>query len=93
MSQATADVLHAAADLLERDGWCQGVYVSHGGARCAEGAIHAVAPSSQVALDAEMALSRALGGDHPVRWNDAPGRTQKQVAAKLREAAAQEAKS
>lgn len=101
-----ADVLDAAADLLEKPGaWTQGA-----SARDRSG--NPVLPSSEAAICfcAWGAIAKASGDftaedRRPLRmltkpwgkpstpdvigaWNDAPGRTQKQVVAKLRFSAA-----
>jgi hypothetical protein len=86
---AVADVLNGAADLIERDGWCQSRYLLETGERCADGAI-AVAGNGHhggVRSVARLALRSAIGGESVVIWNDAPGRTKAEVVAALRAAA------
>jgi hypothetical protein len=73
-----ADVLDGAADIIERDGWCQGA-LERDGAVCAIGAL-TMAMRPTVARDrAFAALARRLGGDSVARWNDAPERTKQEV--------------
>jgi hypothetical protein len=95
-----ADVLERAADLIEPKGrWTQGADArnaagwktnGHDDAAvcfCAEGAIiHAAGKNPK--HDAFQAVRRAIGAPWIHEWNDAPGRTQPEVVAKLREAAA-----
>ncbi|MDQ6875418.1 MAG: hypothetical protein M3042_10220 [Actinomycetota bacterium] len=85
-----ADVLDSAADLLERDGWCQGVFRRADGARCVADAIDdaaAVGPDlwklARVAVAEHLALKTPL-----TYWNDAPGQTAANVLATLRSVAA-----
>jgi len=104
MSAEIADVLDRAADRIERDGWWQGAYYDgriasrpvsielreHPRPCCVMGALIAEAPTRRVTL-AEWALKRFL--KMPVTlaaWNDAPERSQAEVVAALRGAAAQE---
>jgi hypothetical protein len=103
-AQVAAD-LRAAADVLERDGWTQGVYVANDGCRCALGAILGVvdpeADTPSWFADAEQqqrftfaadALIKAMDfnlGLYLVDWNDDPGRTADEVIAALRAAADQ----
>lgn len=85
--KSTAEVLSEAADICER-GWCQGKFVKDG-CVCASEAIR-IAGDSELALDTEAwpFFNRHIGADYVSEWNDAPGRTQAEVVAKLREAAA-----
>jgi hypothetical protein len=87
-----ADVLAAAADLLERDGWCQGHLHDDAGRRCIRGAISAaafdLAPEGgrrafRVAASSSV---RQIIGMPLVEWNDAQGRTAADVIAALRDA-------
>ncbi len=93
-------VLSEAADLIERDGWCQETYEDYRGRRCMDGALIAVMGDTHVKLnDVEAALSAHLpqvtsihvAAPHAwapvIAWNDAEGRTQEEVVAKLREVA------
>lgn len=103
-----ADVLDAAADLIEPEGaWTQGAFSKTKGGRyngdlvaprkpacwCVLGAIARVSdsdptrPFEGIARDAMLALDCVASGDVP-GWNDAPERTQSEVLATLREAAA-----
>ena len=87
-----ADVLNGAADLIERDGWCQGTF-RDGGARCASRAIGDAAentknPHGPDWSDAAHICLRKLTGHWFVSgWNDKPGRTKAEVVAALRAAA------
>jgi len=98
-----AEVLDAAADLIDREGWNQG----NGGActiidgSCAATAVHKAVvralPDPTITelwerIDASLAaLVSALGGDDNSAiwaWNDTPGRTKDEVTAMLRAVAA-----
>ena len=95
-----AEVLEKAANLIEPEGkWTQGdLAVDANGDEtwtadpnsvcfCAEGAIMHVSfgqPREPIFRE----FRHALGVDRIYEWNDAPGRTQAEVVAKLREAAA-----
>jgi len=100
---SVADVLDRAADLIEPEGaWTQHVFARDGDrrtywqdskatCRCIRGAVWFVAGSQR--LDVENALEAVLPASGPglsalVVYNDAPERTQPEVVAKLREAAA-----
>ena len=91
---SVADVLERAADLIEPEGkWTQGKYGSHDSCMCAKGAIYHVGAwdeRADEALEAVYAILPSTGiiSDRLVAWNDAPERTQAEVVAKLREAAA-----
>ncbi len=86
MSSQTADVLDRARDLLDRDGWRQGVtgplFTPGDRRRCSLVAIAAadLAKGSRTSfIDAAEAL-RAVIGDRPVTvWNDSPGRRVSEV--------------
>jgi hypothetical protein len=80
-------VLLAAADLLERDGWCQ--EFERGGKHCAYSAILFKSPvndSLNTALTACAMVSRSVG-EWITYWNDAPGQTAENVISTLRKAA------
>jgi hypothetical protein len=96
-----ADILDKAADLIEPEGaWCQRDYARNADGLvtglsefrgpatcwCIAGATAKVDPQARGA-SADGFLQEFLGV-HPSVWNDAPGRTQAEVVAKLREAAA-----
>ena len=100
MTLTIADVLERAADLIGRNGWTQDAFGEPGGCHCVRGAIAEIAgiDPRESRHDAETVLAEHILG-HPiprlscagsvlVRWNDTPGRTQSEVVAKLREAAA-----
>lgn len=92
------EILNAAADLLEKPGaWTQGALyrdaagepIPNFGDReavcyCAEGAIAAVVGRYSLSHPAYAPLG---GTGELSSWNDAPGRTQKEVVAALRQAA------
>lgn len=97
-----ADVLDAAADLLEKPGaWIKGDLAldasgeavdpsdSNASCWCVMGATERVSDASW-ARRARNAFRAVIGGWNKSipEWNDAPGRTQAEVVAKLREAAA-----
>jgi hypothetical protein len=81
--------LLAAADLIEKNGWCQRGFF-HGERSCALGAIRRVTHlrhnhdnyySATVRLEIQIGM-RSVGA-----WNDQPERTQEEVIAALRKAA------
>ncbi len=83
-----------AADLLERDGWCQGAYQDDDGHHCALGALDAVfgSKTSFKAIDwsAYARVNERLQdavGLQIVHWNDAKGRTAEEVISTLRKIA------
>lgn len=83
-----ADVLDAAADLLDRDGWCQGYDKDDDGRYCARGATKAAASSDTlVGAGARIALTQRLPTHNIPAWNDTPGRTQEEVTSTLRRVA------
>lgn len=83
-----ADVLNGAADLIERDGWCQNTSHGAGGTRCAVAAIRDARPLPVgVYTGALEWFERTLGCPSAALWNDAPGRTKTEVVAALRAAA------
>ncbi|WP_278070501.1 DUF6197 family protein [Brevundimonas sanguinis] len=100
-TKSPAEVLKAAADLLEKPGaWTQGAYARDSSGKsvgpdsqlaecfCALGAIRRSGNYADDVNPAAMALGRSIGfrvGD----WNDALKRTQSEVVAALREAARQ----
>ena len=88
----TARVLLAAADLIERDGWVQGITRCHAG-RCMIGAVSDAAPARFDLWPAIERINETLGRPFAdpatvAYWNDAPGRTRDEVVALLRQAAA-----
>lgn len=85
-----SEVLNAAADLLEAEGWLQNIWGDPDrGPRCAMGALMDVTPAEEwpQQRDAEQTL-RTLIGARVTEWNDQPGQTAENVIATLREAAA-----
>jgi len=93
---SVAEVLEQAAELLSKPGaWTQGRLSGGLGADkcfCALGALIEVSPVGFSAAEyLEKMLPRVTATDayRPLaKWNDTPGRTQEEVVAKLREAAA-----
>lgn len=92
------EVLLAAADYLEANGWQQGSAGEDGGPRCALGAMLSVLPrqtgkmTQRFVRERNSALRRARRMLCEPRvligtWNDAPGRTRDEVVRALREAA------
>ncbi len=88
-----AEVARKAADLLERDGWCQGRLYSDDGERCLLGVLIAVeqyldTPDEVDEIDAvDEAIGCRVGTPFLAKWNDAPERTADEVIALLREVA------
>ena len=83
--EEVADHIEAAADLIEREGWCQGALTSPEGGYCVEGALMQ-APLWYASVTYEAAqrdLTLTLGQLIP-RWNDTPGRTKQKVLEMLR---------
>src|SRR4051812_6319473 len=97
-----AEVLERAADLIEPEGaWTQGVWARDASGAgdpdvgqevcfCAFGAIYKSCGYrfGEVGLAALTAVGDEVDGFRIQEWNDAPNRTQAEVVAKLREAAA-----
>lgn len=95
------ETLDKAADLIERDGWCQGVLRTATGEHCALGAIvetiagggitdRALAQSvwtNPDVIDARNALYETIGNKTIANWNDEPKRTKTEVVAALRDTA------
>jgi hypothetical protein len=92
---AIGDILLKAADLIERDGWCQNSYWGPNGEHCALGAIQcSVSGCVSECLDHNYFVIRAknrfkefVGIDHIQNWNDASGRTKEDVVTAMRGAA------
>ncbi len=85
-----ADVLNAAADLIEEYGWCQFNYFGANGGYCAHGAIIQSWPTDDNTIPSRIyeALLPLLPSTQSLAsWNDRPGRTQAEVVGLLREAA------
>ena len=88
------DDLNAVADLLEREGWCQGDYAEYDAngnltGRCLSTAIRTVQPDLSPRCEI-LALLRPLLPSQAgwlVAWNDDPDRTLPEVVALLRKAA------
>ena len=101
MDNMTADeILDAAADLLEKEGWIQSNLVSPEG-RCAIGAIRRVqdmngsliqymfgSPKNPIPLqDTPTYVLQSFLGQAVATWNDQKGRTKEEVVQALRDAA------
>jgi hypothetical protein len=90
-----ADLLDGAADIIERDGWCQKA-LERDGAVCALGALNKAAlgdaygllSSHPNGLLAFGALFRRVGMLH--LWNNEPERTKQEVLDEFRKAAKHE---
>jgi hypothetical protein len=80
-------VLLAAADLLERDGWCQGIGRNGAGKRCVTFAIDESTGSKVILYWVAIQLLRKTIRENTVDWNDAPGQTAENVIETLRRAA------
>lgn len=80
---AVADVLNGAADLIERDGWCQGTPQGDGPV-CAGVAICRSSNGVRLQTEAITRLTRHTGWSSVIGWNDSPGRTKTEVVAALR---------
>ena len=90
MSDTVRDVLTRAGDLVEA-GWCQGSYsrIVDGQLRCCaiEAICRAVVHTVE-ATEARELVCRVVGSASLSGWNDAPERTQVEVVAAFRKAAA-----
>jgi hypothetical protein len=91
-----AKVLNDAADLIDANGWTQGVNRDAFGCYCAVGALEAASPRvdgrwfSRLYYDAAVAVSKETQSSSVVQWNDAEGRTQAEVTTMLRTVAAKQ---
>lgn len=93
---AVADVLNKAADLIERDGWCQKHFRGENGEHCLTDALMRAAgcfPGDSFGTKAVSygkaydVLTRRVRRKNLVFWNDKPGRTKDEVVVALRAAA------
>ena len=95
-----AETLDAAADYIEKNGWCQHMFVA-GERTCVLGAIVRtrdlpIAAPERLGTGTAIAIApvtdalRRAVGDGVWEWNDAPGRTAAEVIAMLRAAACTE---
>jgi hypothetical protein len=101
MTATVADLLDRAADLLERDGWCQGSLDNADGQRCVMGAVYAARDdlvwsndlaserSLSVTHQATDALFDAIGWNIP-EWNDSEQTSFEDVLSLLRGVAAEQ---
>lgn len=86
MTLTVAEVLEKAASLIEPEGaWTQGGWTNR---NAVLRAIDRAAFDFRSRESARKFLRKAIGTRAIARWNDALGRTQAEVVAKLREAAA-----
>ena len=76
-----------AAKLLEREDWCQHEGESEDGAICVSTAIISVTINDDLSAWRALVHFKHEIGDEIIPWNDAPGRTKRQVLAALRKAA------
>lgn len=91
LNNAEAVIVHrhgnAAADLIERRGWCQGQRVDENGAVCVSAAIvetsHLADPYRIYRMRTFDALFAKTGEPSPY-WNDRPERTKEEVVEVLR---------
>ena len=87
-----SQLLWDAADLLERDGWCQREFEDAQGRYCLVGAINRAPSPEPYSLELEIQRLTATGymqrflGMEPMRWNDMHGRTKEEVVSALRRA-------
>ena len=77
-------VLDAAADLLERDGWCQDTFFDYKGRRCIRRAIGDCGPTRSLRYQAANIVRERVDSMFLTEWNDAKGRTAAEVIAALR---------
>lgn len=85
-SMTASAILYAAADLIERDGWCQHESTDFYGGRCALTAIEDSGGgyASRYATEKFRAF---IGGGSIAEWNDDPGQSLVAVVLMLRKAA------
>ena len=88
MTAETRALFAKAADLLERDGWCQGTLMDADGKRCGAGALIGSTNGNDY-WDAVNEIRRAVGTHRVSTWNDAPERTADEVIALFRKLAAE----
>lgn len=87
-------ILERAAALIEQRGWCQLHFEDKDGRLCLDQALRLASQDvehewrHEVRTQARALLYPLISGSSVVLWNDAPRRTQDEVVAKLREAAA-----
>lgn len=86
MSKETATILKNALALIEKDGWCQGVYHHENGAHCLAGAIGLVKPDWEKARHAEEALRKFTGDRSVVGFNDKRGQSKAAIVSLLKKA-------
>lgn len=90
---AVADVLNGAADLIERDGWCQAQFRGPNGEHCVSDALMRAAgtkPGDTGSGEQRDIYSRAcwfLTAGSITAWNDERSTTKAEVVAALRAAA------
>lgn len=89
----------SAAEVIERDGWCQNVYTSRDGQHCAVGALYAAIGNEdyRTRTDAYILLSSYLNRPKGLfrrnpkttvtSWNDKEGRTEGEVIGMFHETA------
>ncbi len=84
-----AEVARKAADLLKRDGWCQGRSEGPNGERCLVAALSVAGwRSTRMAWRRVFeAIRQEAGAPSLTDWNDTPGRTADEVIALLRQVA------
>lgn len=86
--------LEEAHVLIQKRGWVQGEYKSRAGAYCLVGALETVCGRFTLDFEhktfttASTRLLEVVGDFDLVGWNDAPGRTKKQVLKALKKAKA-----
>lgn len=95
LTQLTREALVAAADLLDSDGWVQGIGRTSAGQHCAMGAIDEVACRAEYHPMVHSAAQRALSGflfslgysGNVIDYNDVEGRRAEEVSGAMRKAA------
>jgi hypothetical protein len=93
MSEFLAEVLDKAAEVLERDGWCQSNFENKAGERCAVGALRQASRELDgiisFRIEARTALAEYLeiSSLDVIEWNDTRGRTAAEVIDALKHTA------
>jgi hypothetical protein len=82
------DVLAKAADLIEQDGWCQGIWQGKHGERCLHEALMRAGfhQDWQAYQEAKEAVYKEVAPLPPMAYNDTSGRTVEEVVTTLRNA-------
>ncbi len=84
MSKETANTLKKALAIIEKDGWCKGVYHHTNGSHCLAGAIGLAEEDGPKIRRAEEALRKFTGDHSVVGFNDKRGQSKRNIIALLK---------